>query len=426
MKISHGWLKEWVDFPWSAEELGARLTMAGFELEAAGPAAPAFTGVVVGEIVRCEPHPQADKLRVCQVLAGGADPVTIVCGAPNARAGLKSALAQVGAQLPGNVHIKAAKLRGVESQGMLCSAKELGLSDQSAGILELPADAPVGRSLRDYLGLDESVVELNVTPNRGDAMSVLGMAREVAALTNTAVTGPRIEPVTATHEDRLPVKLEAPEGCPRFAGCIVRGIDNRAPTPVWMRERLRRAGVRSISPVVDVTNYVMLELGQPMHAYDLSKVQGGIVVRHGRTGESLTLLDGRTLAVEPDMLLITDEQGPVGLAGIMGGERTATGPGTCDIYFEAAFFNPAAVLGRGHRMGLVTEAGQRFERGVDPQGQGRATERAVTLLKTVTGGSPGAVTITESPAHLPRRAPVRLRAAQLQRLLGVELPPERV
>ncbi|MBS0376846.1 MAG: phenylalanine--tRNA ligase subunit beta [Proteobacteria bacterium] len=426
MRIPYGWLKEWVDFPWAPKELGARLTMAGFELEALESAAPAFSGVVVAQIVSCERHPQADKLQVCQVSVGGKETVQIVCGAPNARAGLKSALAVVGAQLPGDLRIKAAKLRGVESQGMLCSAKELGLSDSSSGILELPPDAPLGEPLRDYLGLDEPVLELNVTPNRGDAMSILGIAREAAALAGVPVTGPAIEPVSATHGDRLSVKLEAPAACPRFAGCIVRGIDNAAPTPVWMRERLRRAGVRSISPAVDVTNYVMLELGQPLHAYDLAKLTGGITVRQARAGEVFTLLDGREIKADPDMLLIADEAGPVGLAGIMGGERSATAAQTSDIYLEAAFFAPAAVLGRGHRMGLVTDAGQRFERGVDPTGQVRALERAVALLKSIAGGAAGPVTVAESPQHLPVRAPVTLRASQLKRLLGTELPRVKV
>jgi phenylalanyl-tRNA synthetase beta chain len=426
MKIPAHWLAEWVKVPWAPEELGARLTMAGFELEAVAPAAPPFTGVVVGEIVSCEPHPQADKLRVCRVTVGGAAPLTIVCGAPNARAGLKSALAQVGAVLPGDLNIKAAKLRGVESQGMLCSAKELGLSDSSAGILELPADAPTGKSLREYLDLDEAVLDLNVTPNRGDAMSVVGIAREVAALTGTRISGPQIAALKAAHPERFPVKLSAPGACPRLSGCIVRGVDNHVPTPEWMRERLRRAGVRSISPIVDVTNYVMLELGQPLHAYDLAKLKGGIEVRYARAGEPVSLLDGRTFKADADMLVIADEGGPVGLAGIMGGLHSAVSPDTRDIFFEAAFFTPDAVLGRARRLGLVTDAGQRFERGVDPQGGARAIERAVALLSGIAGGKAGEVVVTESSADVPTRAPVRLRASQLQRLLGVELPAIKV
>jgi phenylalanyl-tRNA synthetase beta chain len=426
MKIPVHWLAEWVKVPWAPRELGARLTMAGFELESLAPAAPPFTGVVIGEIVSCEPHPQAHKLRVCRVAMGSGVLLTIVCGAPNARAGLKSALAQIGAALPGNLSIKAAKLRGVESQGMLCSAKELGLSDSSAGILEFPADAPNGKSVREYLDLDDAVLDLNVTPNRGDAMSVIGIAREVAALTGTRVGGPAIAGVVPAHPDRLPVKLSAPAACPRLSGCIVRGIDNHAPAPEWMRERLRRAGVRSISAIVDVTNYVMLELGQPLHAYDLAKLKGGIEVRYARAGEAVSLLDGRTFKADADMLVIADEGGPVGLAGIMGGLESAVSLETRDIFFEAAFFTPDAVLGRARRLGLVTDAGQRFERGVDPEGGARAIERAVGLLSASAGGAAGAVTVTESSAYLPQRAAVKLRASQLRRLLGVELAAEKV
>ncbi len=426
MKLPYGWLAEWVRLPWGAAELGARLTMAGFELESLESAAPEFTGVVVAEILSAEPHPQADKLQVCRVSTGGAASVQIVCGAPNARAGLKSALAEIGATLPGEVHIKAARLRGVDSQGMLASAKELGLGEGASGILELPADAPVGTTLRDYLKLDEPVLDLNVTPNRGDAMSVLGIAREVAALTGAATTAPALSAGASAHREGLPVTLEAPAACPCFAGCIVRGIDNRAAAPVWMRERLRRAGVRSISPVVDVTNYVMLELGQPMHAYDLGKLRGGIRVRQAKPGERLTLLDGKELRAEPDMILIADEEGAVGLAGIMGGLRTAVSAETRDVFLESAFFAPEAILGRARRVGLVTDASQRFERGVDPSGQARAIERALGLLKPVAGGAAGPVQVAESLSDVPRRPPVVLRSAQLRRLLGVEFPGGRV
>jgi phenylalanyl-tRNA synthetase beta chain len=426
MKLPYSWLTEWVRVPWPAGELGARLTMAGFELESLEPAAPAFSGVVVAEILSAERHPQADKLQVCRVSTGSGAPRQIVCGASNARAGLKSALAEVGAQLPGGVAIGAAKLRGVESQGMLASAKELGLSEASAGILELPADAPLGANLREYVALDESVLDINVPPNRGDAMSVIGIAREVAALDATALAGPAIAARTPEHRESFPVRLEAAAACPRFAGCIVRGIDNRAATPLAMRERLRRAGLRSISPVVDVTNYVMLELGQPMHAYDLGKLRGGISVRLARRGETLLLLDGRTVTAEPDVLLIVDADGPVGLAGIMGGMRTAASAETTDIFFESAFFSAQAVLGRARRFGLITDASQRFERGVDPAQQGRAIERALALLSPVTGGRAGPVALTESAQHLPERRSVRLRRRQLERLLGVAVPDERI
>ena len=426
MKVPYSWLGEWVALPWPAAELGARLTMAGFEFEALTAAAPDSSGVVVAQIVAAEPHPQADKLRVCRVSTGSGEPLQIVCGASNARAGLKSALATVGARLPGEVSIKAAKLRGVESQGMLASAKELGLGEGASGILELPADAPLGEPLRDYLNLDEPVLDLNITPNRGDAMSIIGIAREVAALSGTHLTGPAIVEPARRRADVFPVTLADPAACPRFAGCVVRGIDNRAATPLWIRERLRRAGLRSISPVVDVTNYVMLELGQPMHAYDLAKLHGAITVRLARAGEPITLLDGTPVAAETDVLLITDAAGAVGLAGIMGGLRTAVSAETTDVFLESAYFSPPAVLGRARRFGLVTDASQRFERGVDPTQQARAIARAITLLAPAAGGAAGPIEVTESTPHLPKRAVVALRSKQLARLLGITLPPERV
>jgi phenylalanyl-tRNA synthetase beta chain len=426
MKVPFSWLTEWVKVPWPAAETGARLTMSGFELEALDRAAPDFTGVVVAQIVSVDRHPQAEKLLVCRVSFGTGEPLQIVCGASNARSGLKTALARVGATLPGERLIRAASLRGVDSQGMLASAKELGLAESSNGILELPPDAPLGASLRDYLGLDEAVLEINVTPNRGDAMSVLGIAREVAALAGTKVGGPAIGGTRAAHQERFPVRLEAPAACPQFGGCIIRGLDNRVTVPLWLRERLRRAGLRSISPVVDVTNYVMLELGQPMHAYDLGRLEGGISVRLARAGEALTLLDGRTIEGERDVLLITDAKGPVGLAGIMGGARSAVSVETRDVFLESAYFAPQALLGRARRYGLLTDASQRFERGVDPSQQGRAIERAIALLTPVAGGAAGPVEITQVSDHIPVRAPVSLRAAQLRRLLGVGVAEERV
>jgi phenylalanyl-tRNA synthetase beta chain len=431
MRIPYSWLAEWVRVPWSPQELGARLTMAGLELEALEPAAPPFSGVVVAEILAAEKHSQADKLRVCRVAIGQGEPLQIVCGAANARAGLKSALAVVGATLPGDLTIKAARLRGVESAGMLCSAKELGLADASSGIVELPSDAPVGKPLREYLDLDERVLELNVTPNRGDAMSVIGVAREVAALSGGKLTGADAPAGQASHSasglrDTFAVHLDAPAGCPKFVGRVVRGVNNQAVTPVWMRERLRRAGVRSISPVVDVTNYVMLELGQPMHGYDLAKLDGEIHARLGRAGETITLLDGKTVTVQPDVLLITDRTGPVGVAGIMGGQRTAVSAETTEVFFEAAYFAPDAVIGRAMRWGLTTDASQRFERGVDPSQQERAVERATALLLAIAGGQAGPTSMTRSDEHLPARATVGLRRKQLARLLGIGFDDTRV
>ena len=426
MRVPYSWLAEWVAVPWQGAELGSRLTMAGFELEALETAAPPFTGVIVAEILEASRHPQADKLQVCRVATGIGDPVQIVCGAANARVGLKTALAMVGAKLPGDFNIKAAKLRGVDSQGMLCSAKELGLAESSNGILELSTDAPVGTSLREYLSLDESIVELSITANRGDAMSIIGVAREVAALSEQAVSGPKIDPVVATIKDTFPVYLDAKAACPKFAGRVIRGVNNRAATPVWMRERLRRCGLRSISPVVDVTNYVLLELGQPMHAYDLGKLRGEIRVRLAKSGEQLTLLDGRTIDASDDTLFITDAEGPVGMAGIMGGQRTSVSAETTDIFFEVAYFAPDAIRGRGRRHGLLTDASQRYERGVDAGGQERAVERATALLLQIAGGEAGPVTLIQSPENFPARPPVTLRKSQLQRLLGATIDPARV
>ena len=426
MRIPYSWLAEWVSVPWGPRELGSRLTMAGLELEALEPAAPPFSGVVVAQILSAEKHPQADKLRVCRVSTGQGEPLQIVCGASNARVGLKSALAVVGAKLPEDLTIKAAKLRGVESAGMLCSARELGLADASNGILELPSDAPVGKDLREYLALDDMVLELNITPNRGDAMSVIGVAREVAALSGGKLTGPAAQRHAIALPDTFGVHLDAPAGCPKFVGRVIRGVNNTAATPVWMRERLRRAGVRSISPVVDVTNYLMLELGQPMHAYDLAKLNGEIHARFGRAGETITLLDGKTVEVKPDVLLIADSAGPVGIGGIMGGQRTAVSAETTDVFFEAAYFAPDAVIGRAMRWGLTTDASQRFERGVDPSQQERAVERATELLLAVAGGQAGPLSVKRSDEHLPARAAVGLRRKQLARLLGVAFEDARV
>ena len=426
MKVSYAWLREWIEMPWDGALLGQRLTMAGIELESIEAVAPEFLDVRVAEILSAEKHPNAEKLRVCRVACGAGEPLQIVCGAPNARAGLKSALAVIGARLAGGLTIKAAKLRGVESAGMLCSARELGLAEDSQGILELPADAPAGVALATYLQLDDVVLDFNVTPNRGDALSILGIAREVAALSGKSVTGPAPRPVSAAHGDTLPVHLEAPAACPRFAGCVLRGIDNRVLTPIWISERLRRAGVRSISPVVDVTNYVMLELGQPMHAYDRAKLEGGIQVRFARDGESVRLLDARTVQVGSDVLLICDAAGPVGLAGIMGGERTAVSRETRDIFLEVAYFSPEVIIGRALRWGLATDASQRFERGVDPGGQERAVARAVQLIQSIAGGEAGPVIVTESERHRPQRPPVRLRRSRLSQLLGAQFDDARV
>ena len=357
----------------------------------------------------------------------GREPLQIVCGAKNARTGLVTALAMVGAQLPGKVTIGAARLRGVESSGMLCSAKELGLSETADGIIELPGDAPLGTPLREYLRLDSPILELNVTPNRGDAMSVLGVAREVSALCGVKISGPALQPVPARSAATVEVRLEAPRACPRFAGRVIRGLRTDAVTPSWLRERLRRAGLRPISPVVDVTNFVMLELGQPLHAYDLARLRGGIAVRLARAAERCTLLDGREVELANDVLVIADDRGPLALAGIMGGAASAVAATTTDVFLEVAWFVPAAIAGRARRFGLTTDASQRFERGVDPQGVARAVERATALIVAIAGGEPGPTVITESGDHdLPAPRALVLRTASVKRFLGMEIAPERV
>ena len=382
---------------------------------------------MVAEIVEAVKHPQAEKLQVCKVRVQsskeeGGELLQIVCGAANARAGLKTALATVGAKLPGDKAILAAKLRGVDSAGMLCSAKELGLAETSDGIVELPADAPVGADLRAYMQLDDEILELNVTPNRGDAMSVLGIAREVGVLARRPIgTNAANVAVGRSIEDVFPVKLSAPAACPKLVSRVVRGINNQGASPLWLRERLRRAGLRPISPVVDVTNYVLLELGQPMHAYDLAKLKGGLDARLANADEPITLLDGKEIKLTNDVLVIADAQGPVGMAGVMGGARTACTASTGDVLFEAAYFAPAAIAGRGRRYGLVTDAGQRFERGVDPAQQERAVERATQLLIDIAGGTAGPVTVTQAEDQLPRRAEVSLRRARIARLLGTQI-----
>ena len=421
MRVSLAWLGEWVETGRDPAALAARLTMSGIEVEGIDPAAGDFEGVVVGEVLSVARHPGADKLTVCQVAGGGPAPLQVVCGAPNVRAGMKTPFALEGAKLAGGV-IRKAKLRGVDSSGMLCSARELGLSDEHEGILELPDELVTGTALREALALDDAILTLNVTPNRGDVLSVLGLAREVAAITARKLTPPALEPVAAVTREKFPVRLDVPARCPRFAGRVIQGVNPAARTPLWMRERLRRAGLRPIRPVVDVTNYVMLELGQPLHAYDLRRLRTGIEVRDARPGEKLRLLDGREIALAPGMLVIADAEGPVGLAGIMGGEKSGIAADTADVFLEAAFFPPDTVAGVARRHGLVTDAAQRFERGVDPRGQERAVERATELLLAIAGGRPGPLTVTQDESRLPKRPGVTLRPDRVASLLGVAIP----
>jgi phenylalanyl-tRNA synthetase beta chain len=422
VRISLAWLSEWVDAGLDPGALASRLTMSGLEVESIEPAAGEFQGVVVGEVLAVERHPDADKLTVCQVAGAGAATLQIVCGAPNVRAGMKAPLALEGARLASGDAIRKAKLRGVESAGMLCSARELGLSDEHAGILELPDELVTGTPLRDALALDDTILTLGVTPNRGDVLSVLGVAREVSAITSKRLVHPPLEPVAPATREKLEVRLESPAGCPRFAGRIIRGLNSTARTPLWMRERLRRAGLRPIRLLVDVTNYVMLELGQPMHAYDLRRLKSHIEVRRARAGERLLLLDGREIALDADTHVIADGAGPVGLAGVMGGEKSGIAADTTDVFLESAYFPPDTVAGVARRHGLVTDAAQRFERGVDPRGQERAIERATELLRGIAGGRPGPTVATQHDAALPKRPSVTLRPERVTSLLGVQVP----
>lgn len=423
MRISLHWLREWVDTGADAPALAHALTMAGLEIERIERAGPTLQGVIVGEVRSVTKHPDAEKLNVCRVFTG-AEEVQIVCGAPNVRVGMKAPLATIGAVLPNGTQIKQAKLRGVESFGMLCSARELGLNDEVSGLFDLPADFVAGMDLNQALALDDTIFEVNLTPNRGDCMSVVGIAREVAASHRTELRAPPMSAVQAGISDTFPVELEAPQGCPKFAGRVIRGLDGQAPSPFWMQERLRRAGLRPISAVVDVTNYVMLELGQPMHAYDLSRLSQSIVVRFARTGETLGLLDGRTVDLAPDVLVIADAAKPLGLAGIMGGEESGISAATTDVFLEVAYFDPDTIAGRGRRYGLVTDASQRFERGVDASLQERAIERATALLLECAGGKAGPTVISGSTPAI--KTSIRVRHDRIEKVLGAKIAPQLV
>lgn len=426
MKIAESWLREWVDPEIATEALAERLTKAGHEVDGIEIEGRGLDGVVVGEVLEVTKHPDADRLSVCQVGDGSGLTVEVVCGAPNVIAGMKSPFARPGVTLPNGLQLRKAKIRGVESNGMLCSATELGLGDESDGIMELPADAPAGTALSDYLVLPDAVIDLDLTPNRGDCFSVLGIARDVSALTGAELKEPGFEPFLAAIDDTHPVELGAPEGCPRFAGRVIRNIDLSARSPVWLTEKLRRAGLRPIHPAVDVTNFVMLELGQPLHAYDLALVKGPIRPRMAEQGEKLVLLDGKEIAVNSDTLVISDESGAIGIGGIMGGLGTAVTEKTTDIFLEAAFFSQDVIAGRARSYGMHTDASLRFERGVDPGGQARAIERATQLLIDIAGGEAGPTVVETAAEHLPVRGTIRMRRARVARLLGVEIADDRV
>ncbi|MGQ0749258.1 MAG: phenylalanine--tRNA ligase subunit beta [Betaproteobacteria bacterium] len=421
MKFSERWLRTFVDPPLTTRELADAITMSGVEVEELEPVAPAFEGVVVGEVTAVEKHPEADRLTVCRVNVGAA-PLTIVCGAPNVKAGIKVPTALPGARLPG-LDIKAANVRGVESQGMLCSAKELGLSADADGLMLLSDDAAIGASARDVLGLDDHVFTTKPTPNRSDCLSVLGMGREVAAITGAPLKQVDIKVPTPTIADALPVRIEAPRGCMLYCGRLVRGVDARAGTPEWLVARLERSGIRAISAIVDITNYVMLELGQPLHAFDAAKIAGGIRVRYAGEGEELTLLSGETRALSTRHLVIADERKPLALAGVMGGLDSAVADGTADVFLESAFFDPDHIAGRSRELGFGSESSYRFERGVDFSMTRAALERCTRLVQDICGGVAGPV--SEAQGALPSRPAVALRVERLERLLGVAVAADK-
>jgi phenylalanyl-tRNA synthetase beta chain len=420
MKFSEQWLRGWVSPQASRDELVARLSMAGLEVDSVTLAAGEFSGVVVGEVLATEQHPDADKLRVCQV-SDGSETFQVVCGAPNVRPGLKIPFAKIGALLPGDFKIKKAKLRGVESNGMLCSQSELQVGEGNDGLMELPDDAPTGQDFRVYLELDDASIEVDLTPNRGDCLSLAGLAREVGALYAAPVTRPSIAAVAAVNDEVRPVEVLAPAACPRFLGRVVRNVDLSKATPLWMVERLRRSEVRSIDAAVDITNYVMIELGQPMHAYDLAEIDGGIRVRMAEEGEKITLLDGQEVALRGDTLVIADHARLLGIAGVMGGENSGVTAKTRDVFLEAAFFEPISVAGKARSYGLHTDASHRFERGVDSNLAREAMERATALLLDIAGGEPGPIIECVSEQHLPQIAPITLRAERVSQMLGLEL-----
>jgi phenylalanyl-tRNA synthetase beta chain len=424
MKVSLQWLREWVQAGDDIAGLAHALTMAGLEIEGMERAGPPLEGVVVGEVRSVARHPDAEKLNVCRVW-DGKEELQIVCGAPNVRAGMKAPLARIGAKLPNGTEIKKAKLRGVESFGMLCSARELALSEDTAGLMDLDPGFAAGESLASALKLDDTLLEVKLTPNRGDCMSVMGIAREVAVARSTTLTPPKFTAAPVAIRDTFPVRVES-AGCPKLAGRVIRGIRANASSPAWMQERLRRAGVRPISAAVDVTNYVMLELGQPMHAYDLRRLDGAVVARMARAGEKLTLLDGRTVDLAPDVLVIADERSLIGMAGVMGGEASGIDGDTTDVFLESAFFDPAAIAGRGRRYGLVTDASQRFERGVDPQLQEHAIERATQLLIESAGGTAGPIAVARSDRPIAAVPAIRLRHRRVQHVLGAQIPVDLV
>ncbi|HEU0282408.1 MAG TPA: phenylalanine--tRNA ligase subunit beta [Gallionella sp.] len=419
MKFSENWLRTWVNPALSSDELAHLLTMAGLEVEALEAVAPAFDNVVVAEVLEVVKHPNADRLNVCQVNVGEAQPLTIVCGAANVAVGVKVPCARIGALLPGDFAIKQAKVRNIESFGMLCSEKELGLAEESQGLWLLPTDAPVGKTLREYLELDDKLFTLKLTPNRSDCSGMAGIAREVAALTGSPLKLLEVRTQPVTLSEQLPVQVADAQACPLYCGRLVRGVNAAAATPTWMLRRLERSGLRSISAVVDITNYVMLEMGQPLHAFDAAQLSGGITVRKAHNGEELTLLNEQTAKLDADVLVIADDARALALAGIMGGQGGGVETATRDVFLESAFFHPDAIAGKARRFGLATDSSFRFERGVDFAATRQALERATQLLLEICGGSAGA--ISEAHGELPKRAAIVLRRSRAARVLGIVL-----
>ncbi|MEM8982284.1 MAG: phenylalanine--tRNA ligase subunit beta [Pseudomonadota bacterium] len=426
MKISLGWLREWVPDAPDVGVLAERLTLAGLEVDSVTTLGEGMEGFFVAEVLAVEPHPNADRLRVCQVSVADGQPLQIVCGAPNARAGMRSILATSGAVMPNGMKIRRSKLRGVESQGMLCSASELGLGDDHDGIIDLPADAPVGSAAPAYLNLPDAVIDIDITPNRGDCFSVLGVAREVAAFSGYRLAEPTLTEPLAGSDAVVSVELRETAACTRFASRLIDGTDPNAETPRWMAERLQRAGLRCIHPVVDVTNYVMLELGQPLHAYDADKIDGSLVVRRAENGESLVLLDEKEVELTDDVIVVADQTRALGMAGVMGGLSSMVTGATTRVLFEAAFWTPAWIAGRARRFGLHTDAATRFERGVDPAGQARAVQRATELLLSIAGGNAGPLHDEVDASHAAHRAPIALPWQRIEQMLGVAIDNETV
>lgn len=425
MKISENWLREWVNPSISSDDLVAQITLAGLEVDEVLPVAAEFTGVVVGEIISAEPHPNADKLQVCQV-TDGAEQFQVVCGAPNARAGIKIPFAKIGAVLGVDFKIKKAKLRQVESFGMLCSASELGLSDDHDGIMELPLDAQTGEDFRAFLGLDDQIIDVDLTPNRSDCLSLAGLAREVGVLNKVDVTPVEVTAAAVSIDDAFSVRVEASGACPRYLGRVIRGVNVATQTPLWMTEKLRRSGIRSIDPIVDITNYVMLELGQPMHAFDLAHLSQSVVVRMATKDEKIVLLDGQEVSLREDTLVIADEKAPLAIAGVMGGEGSGVNDETQNIFLESAFFTPLALAGKARSYGLHTDSSHRFERGVDATLQEKALERATMLVVEIAGGQVGPIVREETVASLPEATVVTLRRKKLDQYLAISIDKELV